>query len=665
MKDETNPAKQISRKAFLSTTAFGLAGLAAGTGTVRAAEPIMSGLATAPSATGQSWSSGRKVCAIVIGSLRYPVIERLVKEGRMPVFGQLMREGAWTSELLNLCLNKSHAAVISALTGATTGTHRAITILRSENGKPPLRQDLLGKICQSEFLWDAAERQGKRVTVLNFPDSWPSRIRKGILIGGASLNVNATLYEGPYDRSMGYPVFRYTLAADEVFSTTPEKGWSPLKLVPLAQSGAKPSGIRDGLAARLPLSCVTPEYEILEKPVLWMVVNRADQQVSIFEDEEWERPLGTVEVGQWSGRLDLAVSTVRGMVPAAFKVKLLGLNLASSEARLYVSPLGALSDRRTVPAEGIPEFQKLSSFPIATSVVMNRAANLLDPESQRELLQMGVDWYLDASEALLKRPFDLFVWHSNDLDWGEHAIGAHYRRGLSREECVKAVDNLYADLDRQMGRLLAMLPADTNILLMSPHGIICPWDTKGSKSVDQVLAEAGLLVRTSSGEVDYEHSLAYPAPEGEGLVNIRPWLADTPEKAEERERNLQKALAALSSATDSKTGERIFSVVLPWEAAAPFGLHGEKQADIVAMKPALYGGIHGPCYPLTANAENTLKGIVMCRGPAIRRGFREHRPVFMEDIAPTLAHLLDIEPPADSEGKVLHRMLDSSEHSGK
>jgi hypothetical protein len=209
-----------------------------------------------------------------------------------------------------------------------------------------------------------------------------------------------------------------------------------------------------------------------------------------------------------------------------------------------------------------------------------------------------------------------------------------------------------------------MLPVDTTVLLMSPHGIISPWDTKGSKSIDQVLAEAGLLVRTSSGEVDYERSRAYPAPEGEGLVNVRPWLADTPEKAAERESNVLQALAALSSARDAKTGERIFSVVLPWEAAAPFGLHGEKQADIVAMKPALYGGIHGPCYPLTANAENTLQGIVLCCGPGIKPGFREHRPVYMEDIAPTLAHLLGIEPPADSEGKVLHRMLKSGERSG-
>lgn len=654
---KTNPKLQISRKDFLSKTAAGLAGLAAGNGMVKAAGNNSPLEGSSQTASGAADASGKKVCAIVIGSIRYPVIERLIKEGRMPVFEKLMKEGAWTSELLNLCVNKSHAAVVSAFTGATTGTHRAITILRSQNGKPPLRQDLLGKICQSDFIWDAAEMQGKKVIVLNFPDSWPPKIKKGILIGGPSLNVNATLYEGPYERSMGFPVFRYTLAADEVFSTRPENGWSEMKLVALSQSGAKPAGIRNGYAAQLPLSCVTPEFEIIKKPVLWLIVNGKDQQVSIYEDKNWKQPLGTVKTGQWSDRINMVVSSSRGMESVAFKIKLLSLDVATREAKLYVSPLGTLHDKRTVPAEGIPEFSALKSFPIATSVVMNRSASLLDTESQRELLSMSGDWYLDASEVLLKKPFDLFVYHSNDLDWGEHAVSSHYRRGLSREKCMEFTDDLYADLDKEIERLLSMLPENTEILLISPHGLICPWDIKGSKGTDQVLTEAGLLIRKSNGEVDYDQSLAYAAPEGEGLVNVNPWNTDTPEKALEREKNLQKAMAALSSAIQPETGERIFSVVLPWESAAPFGLHSEKQADILAMKPALYGGIHGPCYPLTANNENTLKGVVICHGPSIKKGFRETRPVNMEDITPTLAYLMGIKPPADSEGKVLYRML--------
>jgi predicted AlkP superfamily phosphohydrolase/phosphomutase len=655
------PKNQLSRKDFLSKTAAGLAGIAAGTGIAQAAGNSTEQTPSVATAgiSGKHDPSGRKVCAIVIGSLRYPVIERLVKEGRMPVIGKMIKEGSWTTELMNYCVNKSHAAVVSAFTGATTGTHRAITILRTKNGdgRPPLTQDLLGKICQSDFIWDAAEAQGKNVIVLNFPDSWPPKIKKGILIGGPSLNVNATLYEGPYERSMGFPVFRYTLAADEIFSTSPDEGWSEMKMVALGQSGAKPVGIRNGYAAQLPLSCVTPEFEILKKPVLWMIVNSKDQQVYIYEDKNWKQPLGKVSAGKWSDRLDMSVSTSRGSEPVAFRVKLLSLNVATREAKLYVSPLGTIRDGRTIPEEGIPELAQLKTFPIAASVVMNRSANLLDTESQRDLLNMSSDWYLDASEVLLKKPFDFFVYHSNDLDWGEHAVNSHYRRGLSREKCIQFVDDLYADVDKQIARLLTMLPDNTDILLMSPHGLICPWDIKGSKGTDQILAEAGLLIRKSTGEIDYGKSIAFSAPEGEGLVNVNPWTPDTPEKALEREKNIQKAMAALSSAIHPETGERIFSVVLPWEAAAPFGLHSEKQADILAMKPALYGGIHGPCYPLTANNENTLKGVVICHGPSIKEGFRETRPVNMEDITPTLAYLMGIKPPIDSEGKVLYRIL--------
>lgn len=659
-RNRNRPISALSRRSFLSKTSISAAGISvAGTVGTLFTERLINTEDGREAQKRSSVASG-KLFAMAVGTIRMPVIERLVKEGKMPVFAKLLKDGAHTSNLLNLAVNKSHAAMISSFTGATTGTHGASTILYSENGKPPLRQELLGKVNRSEYLWDAAERQGKKVIVLNFPDTWPTKIKNGIVIGGASLNVNATLYEGPYERSMGFPVFRYALAADEAFSTSGDAGWSGMKLVPLKQSGARPAGIKQGYAAHLPVKCDTPDREILKKPVLWLIIDSKDNLVTIWEDQQWKKPLGNVSAGRWSTRLDMNFSTSGGMVPVAFKMKLLELDINKLSSKLYLSPLGPINDGRVVPEGGVPELASLKSFPISGSVVMNRAANLLDPVSQREILQMSMEWYLDALEVLIKKPFDLFVFHTNDLDWGEHAVSRHFRAGVTRDKCIEISDNLYIDLDKQVGKILSLLPADTTFMLMSPHGLINPWDIKGSKSANEILSEAGLLVKTSSGEIDYEKSAAFPAPEGEGLVNVNPWNPVTPVQAAERQKNLGKACAALATAVDSKTGERVFTVVLPWEDAAPFNLEGPKHADILTLKPALYGGIHGPCWPLTGTGESDLRGMMLFAGPGIKPGVKETRAVYPEDFAPTAACLLDIEPPSDSEGKILHRMLEKT-----
>jgi hypothetical protein len=300
---------------------------------------------------------------------------------------------------------------------------------------------------------------------------------------------------------------------------------------------------------------------------------------------------------------------------------------------------------------------KLKNFPIATPVFLSvYSAQKLDPDSQRELLAMNGDWYLEALNTLLRRPFDLFVFHHNDVDWAEHAVSIHFRNGVSRETCSRLVEGAYEDLDKLVAGMIAALPAGATLLMMSQHGVVDPWDQRPSPSTASILEKAGLLRNGQDGAIDYDKSIAFPAAEG-GFVNVQPWNPQTAEQKAEREKNLQAALHALSAAVVPATGQRVFTVVLPWEDAAPFGVHGPRQADILALRPAEFGGIHGACYPLTAGGESTLKGWFLFWGPRARAGMRENRPVWPADLAPTAAHLLKIDPPADSTGNVLRRML--------
>jgi len=595
------------------------------------------------------------VFVMALGSARLAVMERLAAQDRMPAFKRLLAEGAVAPELLNLYPNKSHTPWLDAATGATAGAHRVLSIMTSESGAPPFRQDLLGVVRQSEFLWEAAERQGKLPIVLNFPDAWPSRLTRGIQIGGASLSVNATFYTGAAEAYRG-PIHRFALAADELFSTEAAEGHTPMKLVPLEQSGARPPGVSAGLAARLELGCKDPDREIARKPALWLVAPAGGSAPLIYLDGAWAKPPATAQAGSWTQRIDLRVESTSGPVDAALRIKLLSLDANAGSARLYVTPLSAIRDGRVAPPGAAPELAKLKTIPIPTPTFLEPySAQRLDPNSQRELLAMNGDWCLEALRELLKRPFDLFVFHTNDVDWAEHAVLRHYRNGLSRQECRRLVEGVYEDLDKLLAGILAALPPRTTLLMMSQHGVIDPWDQRPSPSTMDLLEKAGLLHRRGAA-VDYEKSAAYPGPEG-GFVYVRPRNPQTPEQEAEREKNLRAAIRALATAVDGPSGQRVFSVVLPWEDAAPFGLHGKRHADILALRPAEFGGIHGACYPLTAGGESTLKGFYLFWGARARAGIRENRPVGPADIAPTAAHLLGIEPPADSSGGVLRGML--------
>ncbi|MBK7930968.1 MAG: hypothetical protein IPJ98_26885 [Bryobacterales bacterium] len=156
--------------------------------------------------------------------------------------------------------------------------------------------------------------------------------------------------------------------------------------------------------------------------------------------------------------------------------------------------------------------------------------------------------------------------------------------------------------------------------------------------------------------IDYDKSAAFPAAES-GLIHVQPKNPRTDAERALREKNMEATLHALSAATDPGTKRRAFTVVLPWEDAAPFGLYGPRHADILALGPGAAGGSRGATWPLTAGWGEYVEGMYLFWGARARGGFREAGPVWPEDIAPTAAYVLGIGPPAESSGRVLHRML--------
>lgn len=613
-----------------------------------------------------------------IGAGRLSVIRDLAERGKMPTFARLLREGAVATDCANTSVNKTHPGWITIASGASTGTHRVHCWRFSDDGLSGFRMSLLGAQRQAEYLWEAAERQGKRVIVLAWPDSWPSRLQDGLQVGGACLGPNATFYEGPIEMPVkGGPIHRFAVGSDEYFATDPQGGMSPLAFANIGASGAQPAGITAGLAARLPLQCAYADRALVATPVYWLIVPEGDAGALLYTDGVWSAPIARLEVGRWTERIDVNVKTASGALPAAFHIKLLSLDASQRSAALYVTPICALDDGRIHPPDAAPEIAQLRSLALPTPVFLLRyAATLLDFASQRELLEMSNRWYVEAATTLLRRPFDLFAMMSNNIDWAEHAIWQ--KPAASKEACIQFLMDCYADLDRMVGDILAALPANTAVCLVSEHGAIDPWDTLTAPSPERVLYDAGLLVFTEdrraevlastaivdsgtsllafseTGRVDTEKSHAYFE---EGLVHVLPKRPGTEAERALRAERIREAVSALSAATIPGTKERVFTVVLPWEEAGPFGFHGEPLGDIVVFRRAAFGGIHGDVYPLDVEGWSSLKSLLLLWGAGVRAGAQELRPTRLEDVAPTVALLLGIEPPRQCEGRPLWSLL--------
>ena len=66
------------------------------------------------------------------------------------------------------------------------------------------------------------------------------------------------------------------------------------------------------------------------------------------------------------------------------------------------------------------------------------------------------------------------------------------------------------------------------------------------------------------------------------------------------------------------------------------------------------GSVHGQQLPSVDLGKNgTLRSMLIAHGPKIKKGYVKDKPINMIDIAPTIAHILNIPPPKNSEGKII------------
>lgn len=583
------------------------------------------------------------------------LIDRFIAEGIMPNLAGLIQRGAKGTGVS--CFppdTPTNWATIA--TGANVERHGATSFYLHLPGEPfetglqkeNRSRSQLSRFALAEYLWEVADESGLRPFVLNYPAGWAKEFRNGIM----------------------------SLFTWEVPESLPRVVAQPTTKTITLEEAKEGFRLMNGLAAHL-----VP-----------------DEEDSAFR---LEIPEAAQSLGQdeWSKWLEIEESTDERTLPCLFKVKLEDCS----------------EDRQT--SIRYSTIYNTTGWSIPDSFGEELVRNVMEPEFIIGRHEDVEYWYEGATSDYLieaeqearlmakaikhareNHGWDLCIFHIHFLDGVNHKELAYvYEESpqYSDESAKKALANIrkaYRLIDDLLGSLMeSVVDDDTVVAFVSDHGAMPAWKIA---NVPKALVDADLLVYKNDREgvlkVDWTETKAFPYLEPPYVwVNKKGRDPEGIVTQDQFEEVRQKIIDTLESLEDPETGKRMVRIALRREEAAFLGQNGERIGDVIfALNPPyqIFDGdaghldasriakelLEGPiavpateCFgahayylPTSHCGPYSVTVPVVLAGPGIREGIELEQSFNLVDIAPTLAHLLDIRRPKDVQGRILHEILE-------
>ena len=207
--------------------------------------------------------------------------------------------------------------------------------------------------------------------------------------------------------------------------------------------------------------------------------------------------------------------------------------------------------------------------------------------------------------------------------------------------------------------------SNTAVIVVSDHG---QWSVAKLVYINSILYNAGLLKVDSSGHILWNETKAYYFGYNQIFVNLKGREEGGIVDPSQYDQVVNEVKAALEKVVDPDTGQPIFSLVMSRDEACVFGLCGERAGDVVfSLRPgyAAWGGIKvvngtGVVFEDAVPFKTVvgwhsdlpyykdLLAIFLAVGPHIKH--EELGYIRSVSVAPTIAMLLGINPPANATG---------------
>ena len=207
------------------------------------------------------------------------------------------------------------------------------------------------------------------------------------------------------------------------------------------------------------------------------------------------------------------------------------------------------------------------------------------------------------------------------------------------------------------------------MLIVSDHALVSPAHevpmlSESSGINARVMQELGFttLKQDEDGndlhEVDWSKTKAVAIRCNHIYLNIKgrdPQGIVEPQDQYETE---EEIITALYGYKDKETGRRIVALALRNKDAAVLGMSGPECGDILFFMEEGFNIIHMDSLSTQKGYFDTsVSPIFVAAGTGIKEGCKTDRVIRQVDVAPTIAALMGVRMPAQSEGSVVHQIM--------
>ena len=529
-------------------------------------------------------------------------------------------------------------------------------------------------LSRSEYIWNTAERCGKKPILVKWEMSWPPTVEQGVQVEGTGPGVSN------YHQIAGYHLF-----VGGKWAPRPIGGQrDPESVDPSAvQKGRNvdPVEVRPAEGwANPPTSSRTPlEVELTIRPLergrgdmvrgkegvprvfhglIYAAGSGGYDRVRICPDRDAAAAVADLGVGQWSGwwldGFEIDAEELQGYV----RMKLVGLSPEGDVFELFVPQIWP-QEGYTQPAELAREIDaQVGNF---LQNPARDALGVVDDDTYFELLEFHHQRLGDVAHYLCgSREWDVLFVETHASDYADHFFLAQADEVSGAapetiERCREGLARTYASIDRLVGRLVELADEDTVVAVASDHGGT-PNQFR-AVDIEQVLEEAGFLVR-EGGKIDWRRTRAAPVGLVHIFVNLEGREPGGIVAPEDYQRTRLEIIEALHAYRDSETGRCPFALAVTREDAEMFNLWSELVGDVVyALRPE-FDGAHGKQLPSAQLGIGGQHSTFIMSGAGVRASGALQRQVRVVDVAPTLCYLLGVPVPAQAEGGVIYEALE-------
>lgn len=627
----------------------------------------------------------RKCILVGIDGASPTMVQKMVKEGTLPTFDRMFREGTFAPHCLSSVPTSTPENWTTIATGAWNGTHQVMSFqvfqLPELHGR--WMAGYTSKECQAEFIWDAIERAGKQSILIKYPASWPPTMKRGVQICGCHVRPCAHQIDGahffsnveprstaldlePAEERNGMPVFKGVLhfEARGIGGETFGEG---------LDERSKLYGVPDGERQEAPRSVGlgTPVCKLTQPgkrlyTQIYSSNGRVYDRATVSRDIEGLDVVASLAPGEWSNWACERFETIDGTREGTLRFKIEKLSPDARVVGIYVTQVMDIDHYCAPESVGRELYESVGPF--ITDIGWeglghNWQRAWFSTDVMEELADYQHQWFTKALEYLCTtRDWALCMLQAHCIDCANHhclaltdpAYKAPQELG---KRCLSFIEKLYQSLDRMLGRILDSVDGNTVVIVVSDHGGL-----PGNLRVDtnRVLEDAGLLVRKEDS-VDWSRTKAYPRQIFVN-VNLKGREPQGIVPPEDYEKVCDQVTATLHAYVDERTGLHPYNLVLRKKDARYIGLFGDptckKIGDVVFTLKEPFGGTHGEQLSTASWGINSNGSLLVMWGAGIRKGLVLERTVWLSDITPTICYLLGVPPPRNAEGAVIYQAFE-------